>query len=48
MNDNIRKDLRNTAGDVIHTVISTGLESVPFVEAMASELFNLVLTSPVE
>jgi len=48
MSDNIEKDLKNTAGDVVHTVVKAGIGSIPIVGAVASELFDMVLTAPVE
>jgi hypothetical protein len=48
MSDNIEKDMKNSIGDVAHGVVNAGLGSIPIVGSFASELFNLVLTSPVE
>jgi hypothetical protein len=48
MSNNIEKDLKNTIGDVVHSVVNAGLGSVPIVGSFASELFNMVLTAPVE
>jgi hypothetical protein len=48
MSDNIEKDLKITTGDIVHTIVKAGIGSVPVVGTAASELFNLVLTSPVE
>jgi hypothetical protein len=48
MSDNIQKDLQDTAGDIAYTVVKAGLSSVPIVGGVASELFSMVLTAPVE
>lgn len=48
MSNDIEKDMKNSVGDVLHAAVSAGLGSVPIVGSIASELFNLVLTSPVE
>jgi hypothetical protein len=48
MSDDIEKDLRITAGDIVHTIAKVGIGSVPIVGTAASEIFNMVLTAPVE
>lgn len=48
MIESIEKDLKRTTSDVAYTTAKAGLSSIPFVGGAASELFSLVLTSPVE
>jgi hypothetical protein len=48
MSNNLEKDLQNTAGDIAYTVAKSGLSSIPIVGGVASELFSMVLTAPVE
>lgn len=45
---NIKTELKNTGGDVAHAVVSGVLSCAPFIGGAASEIFNLILASPLE
>lgn len=48
MSDNIERDLKNSAGDYVHTTVKGLLSSVPLVGGAVTELFNLVISPPLE
>jgi len=48
MNKDIEKDLQSSIGDHVHSGIKTLISSIPGVGGGAAELFNLVLSAPIE
>ena len=48
MSDDIKKDLKNTPGDIAHIAVKTCLASIPIVGGVASEIFNTVIAPPIE
>lgn len=45
--EDINKDLRNSPGDYVHSIVKTGLSAIPLIEGGASELFSLLIAPPV-
>ncbi|QWU17379.1 hypothetical protein [Paenibacillus sophorae] len=43
----IKKDLGNSSGDYVHSVVRTGLSAIPIIGGGASELFSLLIAPPV-
>lgn len=43
----LKKDLQNSTGDYVHSLIKTGLSSVPVIGGVASELFSFLLSPPI-
>ena len=48
MKDEIEKDLKNTSSDYIHSVANAAISSIPVFGSVASEIFNMVIASPIE
>ena len=47
MTDEIKKDLKNTKGDYLHTIVKSGLSSVPIVGSALGEFFSMIVSQPV-
>lgn len=45
--EDINKDLRNSPGDYVHSIVKTGLSAIPLIGGGASELFSLLIAPPV-
>lgn len=45
MNDNINK---NTVGDLTHSIVKGGFGTIPIIGSLASEIFGLIVTPPLE
>lgn len=43
----IRKDLKSSAGDVVHTSVTAALSAIPFVGGSASVLFSSLIAPPI-
>lgn len=46
--DAVEKDLKNTSGDYVHSVVNAAVSSIPIFGSAASEIFNMVIASPIE
>ncbi|EPY08218.1 hypothetical protein PAALTS15_05803 [Paenibacillus alvei TS-15] len=45
MND-IKRDLKKTPGDLVHSIVKTGISAIPVIGGGASELFSLLVAPP--
>lgn len=48
MQDEMDNDLRSTSGDYIHSITNAAISSIPIVGSVASEIFNMVIVTPLE
>lgn len=47
MSDNIELDLKNSKGDIAHTVAKAGLSMIPVLGGVAAEFFSTVIAPPI-
>ncbi|QXE20017.1 hypothetical protein [Clostridium sp. 001] len=47
MSDEIEKDLKNTKGDYLHTIVKSGISSVPLVGSALGEFFSTIVSQPI-
>lgn len=47
MVDKIEEDLKNSKGDYLHTVVKTGLSSIPIIGSGIGEFFSMIVSQPV-
>lgn len=48
MKDEMENDLKNTSGDYVHAVANAAISSIPLGGSIASEIFNMVIATPIE
>lgn len=48
MKDEMKNDLENTCGDYAHSVVNAAVSSIPVFGSVASEIFNMVIATPLE
>lgn len=46
--DEVEKDLKNTGDDYVHSVTNAAISSIPVFGSAVSEIFNMVIASPIE
>lgn len=46
--DDVEKDLQPSSGDYIHTISKAGLSSIPLIGSAVAELFNMIISPPLE
>ena len=48
MKDEMENELKNTYGDYAHSVVNAAVSSIPVLGSAASEIFNMVIATPLE
>jgi len=48
MKDEFENDLKNMSGDYVHSIVNAAISSAPLVGSAASEIFSMVIASPLE
>ncbi len=48
MKDEIGNDLKNTSVDYVHSIVNATISSAPLIGSVASEIFSMVIASPLE
>ena len=48
MKDEMENELKNTYGDYAHSVVNAAISSIPAFGSVASEIFNMVIATPLE
>lgn len=46
--DEMENELKNTYGDYAHSVVNAAVSSIPVLGSAASEIFNMVIATPLE